>query len=321
METGASRVIGLSIVLMTVLGILFAPVLMRVEEETPSHIEEDKLVEITPVGAAFHTNNSSSSYMNVGREVNGTVTEKSPLLDQNRTILCFGDSLTFGTNRQKQLLSPLHPHSYAKRLSILLGRPQVTSDGNGNLKKQEEFTSNNAVVENGWPGEMTNHMWSRLPGAIQSSKDPQVIIILGGTNDIGQGESKERIVANLQSMHYIALNGSSSSALVHTIHMTIPPSDAFVNPKYKSRFGDKRLAVNEEMRKFIHDHNKRHAVVRGEVGSIFLVDLEYIYLPIESHQTMWNKDLLHFSAEGYDGIADLIYRAMLVYGIIWKKTR
>lgn len=309
----SSRVVVLIVILITTVGVLFAPLLMKLEEEAPSRSftePDDKLVEITPVGAAFK----------VKKEVQTTeaiiAKKKSPLLDRNRTILCFGDSLTFGTNRQTQLLSPLHPHAYAKHLSELLRRPLVTSDGNGNLKKQEEFTSNSAIVENGWPGEVTSHMWSRLPDTLKKAKDPQLVIILGGTNDIGAGESKENIVANLQSMHYAALNGSSVS---HTIHLTVPPSAAFVNPQMKSRFGDKRKAVNEEMRMFIHNHNKRHAVIRGEVGGIFLVDLEFIYLPIEEHRSSWNKDLLHFSAEGYDGIADLIYRAMQVYDLIRKE--
>jgi hypothetical protein len=33
-------------------------------------------------------------------------------------------------------------------------------------------------------------------------------------------------------------------------------------------------------------------------------------MPIESHEFMWNHDHLHLSAAGYDGVAELVFRAM-----------
>lgn len=247
---------------------------------------------------------------------------KPPLLDSNRHILCFGDSLTFGTNRQRDRKSPLNPHPYAIRVAQILGRPLVQSNGKGNLK--EQIFGTESVIENGWPGETAAHMEERLPSALESAHYPGLVIILGGTNDMNQNREAHSIVRNLKNLHYIALNSTSmtkDSKPVNTIHMTIPPAAAFVDPRNKAQYGDKRLKINEEMRKFIRTHNREQAVLEGKAGAIFLIDLEYLYMPIEDNKKMWNEDLLHFSADGYDGIADLVHKGLIAFKLIVEKEK
>lgn len=311
-----SRYFVVLIALLTLVGVLLGPELMKMKGFT-SPIEKDNKLVAVEKGDADTRQEEEEWQEEDGRQI------QPPLLDPGRTILCFGDSLTFGSNRQSVRPSPLDPHPYAIRVAEILGRPLVQSNGKGALK--EENFGAETVVENGWPGETALSMEGRLPGALKSARYPGLVIILGGTNDITKLRNAQSIVRNLQNLHHIALNSTSMAAKggkpVNTIHMTIPPASEFIDRKNKGRYGDNRLQVNEEMRKFIRAHNHDMRVLKGEVGSIFLIDLEYLYLPIDSHKSMWNDDLLHFSADGYDGIADLVHKALTVFKIIDEKGK
>jgi lysophospholipase L1-like esterase len=194
---------------------------------------------------------------------------KLELLDDDRTLLCFGDSLTHGTDR------PHSVHPYALHLSELLKRPVVQGNGHGSL--QTDNVPLGAVVENGWPGELTGSMVNRLPNALKTAHNPGLVVILGGTNDIGQGVDAERIVQNLIQLHETSLHSASlQTGLVHTIHMTVPPAGAYFLEK-NTRYEEKRKHINTEMRKHIALHNKDPRVVDGDIGAILLVDLEYVF--------------------------------------------
>ena len=97
----------------------------------------------------------------------------------NALILAFGDSLTHGT------LSPLTKETHPYTLQLHKHLPSST------------------IIEKGVPGEVTSHMVERLKVELASlERAPDVIIILGGTNDIGMRIiSPQRIVANIISMH------------------------------------------------------------------------------------------------------------------------
>ena len=44
-------------------------------------------------------------------------------------------------------------------------------------------------------------------------------------------------------------------------------------------------------------------------------------MPIEDNKKMWNEDLLHFSADGYDGIADLVHKGLIAFKLIVEKEK
>lgn len=60
------------------------------------------------------------------------------------------------------------------------------------------FTSNN-YVDKGVSGERTDQMLARYQSDVLSL-DPSCVVIMGGTNDLAQGYTKDQIMANLKSM-------------------------------------------------------------------------------------------------------------------------
>lgn len=87
------------------------------------------------------------------------------------TILCFGDSLTFGTGAEKGM-------SYPEQLSRMIGRP---------------------VINAGIPGNTTRTALDRLSEDVLSKRPDIVLITLGG-NDLKNGISKEEAFANLETI-------------------------------------------------------------------------------------------------------------------------
>ena len=81
-------------------------------------------------------------------------------------IVAFGDSLTHGL-----VVSPrreLSSHPYTIELTSLLSKHKY---------------SNVSVIESGVSGEKTSSMLKRLVDVLSTYK-PQVVLILGGTNDL-----------------------------------------------------------------------------------------------------------------------------------------
>ena len=60
------------------------------------------------------------------------------------------------------------------------------------------FTSNN-YVDKGKSGERTDEMLKRYQSDVLS-QDPFCVVIMGGTNDLAQGYSKDQILSNIKSM-------------------------------------------------------------------------------------------------------------------------
>ncbi|MBU0729041.1 MAG: arylesterase [Proteobacteria bacterium] len=87
------------------------------------------------------------------------------------TIICFGDSLTFGTGAAKGL-------DYPSQLAQLLGRE---------------------VVNAGIPGDTTETALARLEQDVLS-KSPGVVLITLGGNDLLQGVAKDTAFARLKTI-------------------------------------------------------------------------------------------------------------------------
>lgn len=89
----------------------------------------------------------------------------SPVSD---TIICFGDSLTYGTGARQGM-------EYPTQLSRLIGRP---------------------VINAGIPGDTTASALRRLDGIIE--QDPGIVLITLGGNDLKNGVDKEIAFNNLE---------------------------------------------------------------------------------------------------------------------------
>jgi lysophospholipase L1-like esterase len=97
--------------------------------------------------------------------------QNSSIRSNNRTIICFGDSLTFGTGASKGM-------DYPSQLARMIG---------------------NAVINKGIPGDTTSTALWRLKKDVLSI-DPDIVLITLGGNDLKNGISKEIAFGNLKQI-------------------------------------------------------------------------------------------------------------------------
>lgn len=191
----------------------------------------------------------------------------------NKTILCFGDSLTHGM----YILSTgewQNTHSYSIHLKELL--------------KQSN------IIELGINGESLIQMIQRLPNILNEIQ-PDIVIILGGTNDLNSKRDASSILVDIMKLHkmcHLYINKHNNT--VQTIVVTIPPASWFD-------------AVQEGMREVVNAQIRNFA--KKHLTATALCDLaaapEFKYVNKESEY--WSPDGVHLSIKGYDLFAQLIY--------------
>lgn len=214
-----------------------------------------------------------------------SVSFASPQVDLR--VLLFGDSLTKGF-----LDHGTRFHPYAIKLKQLLDASFTHSSTHVNVY----------VEEYGLSGDTTKRMASRLADILHASNSTyDLACVLGGTNDLAFAKHSHKldtaaqdIFSNLQTL-YSQLRHAHPQ--IHLVVLTVPQS--FVkDTEYITRRGElnrliKAYAVNDE----------KHTTV---------VDLEALlpfYDPAgQMDVTLWS-DGLHFSANGYDTIGQLVFNA------------
>ncbi|MCP4178467.1 MAG: arylesterase [bacterium] len=95
------------------------------------------------------------------------ITNKIP---QGKSIICFGDSLTYGTGASKNM-------SYPAQLSRMINRP---------------------IINLGISGETTSMALKRINEVIKL--DPKIVLITLGGNDLKNGISKKETFGNLRTI-------------------------------------------------------------------------------------------------------------------------
>jgi len=110
---------------------------------------------------------------------------KIPVLAPDATILCFGDSLTYGNGA-----APGDP--YPAVLAELTGR---------------------TVINGGVPGEVTAAGVARLPGLLDEHH-PALVVLLHGGNDILQRRSASEMADNLRAMAETARSRGAAVVLL-----------------------------------------------------------------------------------------------------------
>lgn len=204
-------------------------------------------------------------------------------------ILAFGDSLTegwcdFGTK--------FHP--YTRKLQTLIQSLSKSVD----------------VVNRGVSGERTDQMSDRLPLVLNRDGPFDLVIILGGTNDLGLSLNKdgEPLFRRLRSLHELALRYSPLSVAVTIPETGYEAMDRFTAVKKK------RLQVNALLKKYVKDCG----------GKMILSDLS-AKLPRESlshedRRKFWEDDL-HFTPAGYDRMGEIIFEDIKHCFIESEETR
>lgn len=194
----------------------------------------------------------------------------------NRSILAFGDSLTFGMNVLDSGLAP--PHPYAIELRKLIDNIQIY------------------VHEFGLSGEQTSGMLIRLPSVLKrfEMKTIKLAIILGGTNDLSHGDPTE-ILSNLIALHQIVHKVGTPSDPVFSIAIAIPDLRWDIDHS-------KRHQINRGLFEYAQKCN--HLVHYRDFDHLFNQSIK------ENHK-YWSVDMVHFSALGYDEIGRHLYNDII----------
>eukprot|EP00029_Vermamoeba_vermiformis_P014201 TRINITY_DN9325_c0_g1_i1.p1 TRINITY_DN9325_c0_g1~~TRINITY_DN9325_c0_g1_i1.p1 ORF type:complete len:258 (+),score=35.33 TRINITY_DN9325_c0_g1_i1:55-828(+) len=189
-------------------------------------------------------------------------------------ILCFGDSLTWG------FIGPygLEQHPYANKLAELI---------KNDFPEQPSIE----VIAKGVSGERTQKMAARLEEELEKDSDYDAMILLGGTNDVGD-KMPEQTVNNLKNMQ--------STAAKHKIDFfvgTLPPA--------KADEVDWVLEVKTQINNGI-----KTLVLESHLND-FATEIPMHALSEEERKKIWS-DQLHLTEEGYDLMAEIIYKKLKV---------
>ena len=207
-------------------------------------------------------------------------------------ILCFGDSLTTGLVDVKTFES--YPYSIKLQEYFDLHNHTVLD-----VSKRSFFQVHNA----GMPGARAKgQMLPHLTQILQHSRIKYSwVIILAGTNDLNS-------VRTLGEGN-LSYNSKSIFNAIVTLH------------NVTHLFGARSLAVSIPDReceglgtctKLKHTHNKINQLLRDFAAKskekMLLADLsKHVYLPRD--RKLW-RDPLHFTKQGYEKMAEIIYNAM-----------
>jgi lysophospholipase L1-like esterase len=202
-------------------------------------------------------------------------------------IICFWDSLTDGY----QSATPAYPTIRETPCGLFL---------------QERLRTRARIEVSGVCGELTADMAMRFRRDVLERK-PDVVVILGGTNDLGWNARPEEIMRNLLKM-YEQARGAGIKLMAVTVP-SLRPSGGI---------GD------EAGEGWLQDHLERRGVVNGLIENycrrrnVICVDL---FAEAVESETGWlaarfSNDGLHLTTEGYRRFADLVYRAIESSGML-----
>ncbi len=202
--------------------------------------------------------------------------------DSAPLVICFGDSLTAGF----QAPSPDNPAGLETPYGGFL---------------QERLGTAARVAVSGLCGELTGEMAMRFRRDVLDQR-PAVVVILGGTNDLGWNAQPADIMRNLVKMYESAL-----AAGVQPIPVTVPSLrlDGGLISASEKRWLDEHIARRRELNRLISDYaiSKRLPVV-----DLFTATAEpETWLLAERY----SNDGLHLTTDGYRLLATLLYDQVL----------
>ncbi|RDL29964.1 uncharacterized protein BP5553_10591 [Venustampulla echinocandica] len=240
--------------------------------------------------------------------------EMDPSLDLK--VLCFGASLTEGYTKHGTEFKP-----YSGAMARVLGQKLNTAEGersgeskgnnvedsdvdkHRNEEKQRQRW-NVSIDTEGVSGEMVLEMEKRMrgiyadPTTIQEPYD--LLLFLGGTNDLGRMRLPDDIFADIEKIVAIPLNQGARVVL-----LTIPECAAKVG-----WLNERRDVLNGMMKKRAEEDE-----------NVFVFDLHkaipYHSMDAVERKGIWD-DGLHFTAKGYERLGTLLAKKVLdILG--WKE--
>jgi lysophospholipase L1-like esterase len=198
-------------------------------------------------------------------------------LSATHRVLAFGDSLTAGTSPPDYNLYP-----YSGFLEAVLNLPKYSTSGPV------------LVRHKGYPGFTASQLveYAQLDGGLANIIDKiqnpplSLVLLLAGTNDLAYETSADKIFQSVANLHRIC----HDKGVPHTIALGIPPSG------YQSQVpsvGDIAQSVNESLESYCLENAGR---------------MTYFPFPFKFQRgdDRWCADGLHFTAKGYEQIAEAL---------------
>ncbi len=202
-----------------------------------------------------------------------------------------GDSITWQWGTSPREISKDKFVLPAKYLSPL---PYFLQDRGGNyyVTWHADFFTTNNYIDVGVSGERTNQMVSRFKRDVLD-KDPSVVVIMGGTNDLAHGYAKSETLSNLSSMAEQA-----DAANMKVVMCSITPCNAvYSNLSNPNTKGAHILALNA----MIKDYAERKGFTYCDYYPV-LVGPD----GLEMEERFWLYDTLHPNPFGYDEMEKVI---------------
>lgn len=196
-------------------------------------------------------------------------------------ILCFGDSLTAGY----QTPNPAHPSGEETPYGQVL---------------QEYLDKQGRVEISGICGEVTGEMVLRFRTAVLERR-PQMVIILGGTNDLGWNADPAEIMRNLTKMYEL----SRASSIV-PVPVTVPSIRVDLggdNPDAASWVAQ-HIERRQQLNAMIADYAERK---RLRYVDLFAATAEPESLMLAQP---YSNDGLHLTSSGYRLFGRLVYEQL-----------
>ena len=204
-------------------------------------------------------------------------------------LVCFGDSLTAGYQTG-------------------LGGFGLNADTPYGGFIQHWVGGRAKIVVTGICGELTREMVQRFHRDVVAVQ-PEVTVILGGTNDLGSGVTPMHILENLQLMYRSALDAGIEPVGVTVPSIRVNVSEPGMGPKDSERplppwlqtHIDQRLVLNQQISEVCRTFN------------IQCLDLfaETLEGPTQLLASQFASDGLHFNKAGYEVFAKLVWRHLL----------
>ena len=213
-------------------------------------------------------------------------------------ILAFGDSLTEGWIDDGANFRP-----YTARLQKLLDELATSnSPGNSAASRLRSF----AVDNKGLSGEFVlDQMITRLPEVLKAVKLYDLVIILGGTNDLSEASlgDEEKIFEGLTQLHDLAKQHGAQSVIVTLPETDVQYKDMGQNgTSYVKQSGENvRMLLNEKLRFY----STRTKTCLCDLAA----RLPQACLTPEELDKYWD-DGLHFTEAGYERMAEIIFEAI-----------
>ncbi len=216
------------------------------------------------------------------------------ITDKKIIIGCLGDSLTDGFPAYSTYYNDGEnsQSNYQFRIQQLIKQDYETELLRHGLEV--------IFLSKGICGETTEQIARRLypeiiyPIQEKFERKPDLVIIVGGTNDLGWGINPEYIEKNIAQMHTICKNEG-----VSTVGATIPPSRFENDPTYNNS----KTSCNGKLAKFFKEE---------KIPFADLYNLMQTAPGDENLNPLFDAgDGLHFSVAGYHRMGEVIYEESL----------